>query len=139
MHFTHYAKPLQRNILESAQIDNRIRNYSPSSMSQCGTVNGGFMGPGGLQAAVPTQGFLTPAAMGPPAPGFMVPMAPGAPGVMGVLAPVSPGVKAPGTLGTKPPGALASMLHGTGPLGSPISDIRRPLRPQTGNTPISNC
>jgi len=80
MHFIHYAKTLQRSILESAQMDSRIRNYSPLSMSSCG--NTGFMG----------LGAWFPGAMGVPAPGGAAPQAPAgggqpAPGGMGATAP----------------------------------------------------
>ena len=114
MHFTHYAKALETSILESAQIDLRIRNYSPSSMSSCGQVGvvtaiSDFIGLGGWFPGA--MGVTAPGGGGPPAPaGKGYP----APGGMGATAPGGMGV-APGGMGAPAPsGSGAIGLSGSG-------------------------
>src|SRR5271170_4463104 len=98
MHFTHYAKALETSILESAQIDHRIRNYSPSSMLSCGQVGvvtaiSDFIGLGGWFPGA--MGVTAPGGGGPPAPAGKGHPAPGgmgaAPGGMGAPAPSGSG------------------------------------------------
>jgi hypothetical protein len=99
MHFTHYAKALETSILESAQIDPRIRNYSPSTMSSCGQVGvvtaiSDFIGLGGWFPGA--TGVTAPGGGGQPAPagkGYS------APGGMGATAPGGMGAPAPSGLG----------------------------------------
>ena len=134
MHFTHYARELERNILESAQVDRRIRNYDPSSMVQCGTVlplNNGITGQG-------VFGMIPPAPAG--GVGAMGAVAPGVGVGGGFPAPAAPGAKVPGSWGSTIPGALGSMKKlGTGSLGPPASSfLRRPVRPQTGKRLVSS-
>lgn len=141
MHFTHYARALKRNIMESAQNDPRIRNYDPSSMSQCGTalpLNNGVTGQGGSPVGFTPTGSSVPVGTGPPAPAAMGPMGLFAPGTMGIPEPFAPGITAPGALGYKAPGAFESTAPlGTGSLGPPASSfVRRPGRPRTGKRPI---
>jgi len=92
MHFTHYAKQLERSIIESSQIDPRIRNYTPSSMALCGqlgampinTGQGGWF-PGVTAPGVPGSSapYADPGAMGAIASGILGSISPSAPGAGG--------------------------------------------------------
>ena len=97
MHFTHRGRGLGINILETAQMDPRIRNYSPMSMSSCGLLS---VIP--INTNIPGQGGWFPGGTGVPAPGFAGPVTPGPmgpipPGGVGLGGPLPPALGATGS------------------------------------------
>jgi len=112
MHFTHYAKQLERSIIESSRIDPRIRNYTPSSMASCGeqsampinTGQGGWF-PGVTALGVPGSSapYADPGAMGAIVSGILGSIGPSAPGTGG-------SVRGRGNLPGRPKDSLSKRL-----------------------------
>ena len=118
MHFTYHAKSLEKSILDGAQIDPRIRNYTTSSMSSCGLltatpINAGSVGQGGW---IPGgMGVGPPGAGGPNPPGTMGFKAPGNMGSAAPVAPVAPAAPVPPA-----PGVMGQVAQwGLGQFGPP--------------------